>query len=122
MVPELETTGLFLQRPHEAFACTAANPIVLLSHPQDGDTLSGKENRSCADNLPSYPLSLLQPVAAQRLGQAPTASPGQRFHVHSADSYLPEQLLVNTPEPHTPGTGFLQPLIQAAEETSLLPF
>lgn len=44
------------------------------------------------------------------------------FHVCSTDSYLPEQLLVNTAEPLTPATGFLQPLIQAAEKTSLLPF
>lgn len=65
---------------------------------------------------------LPQPVAAQRLGRAPAASSGQRFHVHSADSYLPEQLLVNTAELLTPATGFLQPLIQATEKTSLLPF
>lgn len=44
------------------------------------------------------------------------------FHVCSTDSYLPEQLLVNTAELLTPATGFLQPLIQAAEKTSLLPF
>lgn len=56
---------------------------------------------------PSNPLSLLQPVDPQSLGPAPAASSGQRFGVRSTDSYLPEQLLVNTFELLTPTTGFL---------------
>lgn len=72
---------------------------------------------------PCNPLSLLQPVAPRRLGPAPAASfETGVFGVRSADSYLPDQLLVNKTELLTPTTGFLQPLIQAAEETPLLPF
>ncbi|KAK2844189.1 hypothetical protein Q5P01_010848 [Channa striata] len=63
-----------------------------------------------------------QPVAALGLNAAPASSSGRSFLTRFADSYLPEQLLVNTTEPLTPTRGFLQLLIQAAEETPSYPF